>query len=186
MRVEHGHIGKVAFGQHSTALNTKDLGGQARHLPHGCLQRKQAYIAAVVAQYTRESAPQARMRALVGRNAVRADHGGPELEDALHIALVHAEVDGAGRLQTGRCFGAGDSPILGDLAQLLALQLRVWLAGSDQYLARQALFLQMQHGGAGMVGVAVERYALALHRRFDLWQGLGRIAPVGLARQLVV
>lgn len=111
--VEHHHVSRVPDLQRAALLQAEVAGGQAGHLPHRGFQQEQANVAAVVPQHARERAPQAWVRALAHRDAVRADHGLVERQDALHVVLVHQEMDGAARLKPARRFFLGSAPFAG-------------------------------------------------------------------------
>ena len=64
-----------------------------------CSMREQLLLAPVARQHARERAPQARVRMLVVRQAVGADHAARVRDHAPHIVLVHLEVAGAAGLQ---------------------------------------------------------------------------------------
>ena len=83
------------MAQHAPVLQAELLGGEPGHPMHRVFQGKQAQITCIMAKDARKGAPEARMRVLVMRKTVRANHRVGIGEDALHIGLVHQEIDGA-------------------------------------------------------------------------------------------
>ena len=106
-RVEDDDVGGVADGERAAAGEAEIARREAGHLPDRGLEREEADLAAVVAEHARERAPQARVRLLADGNAVGADHGLVEGEDALHVVLVHQEIDRAAGLHAARRFAVG-------------------------------------------------------------------------------
>ena len=166
-RIEHRQIG-VAAGLDLAASGQAELGGgQAGHFPDGGLQREQAQVAGIMAEHAREGAPQARMRPLVMRQAVGANHGGREGQDALHVALVHHEIDGAGGLQFVDHVVLGLAALGRHLVQLAPGQFGEGLAPGDDDAAGQQHAVFLEHGGAGHVGIGVQRHVLRGHGALD-------------------
>ena len=89
-------------------------GGQAGHLVHGGVQRKEAEVAAEMTQHPWKSAPEPRMGEGILGQAVGTDHAQRMSEDQPHIGLAHAVVDGARRLQATGGFLQIQTPVGGD------------------------------------------------------------------------
>ena len=126
------------------------------------------------------------MRPLVMRQAVGANHGGREGQDALHVALVHHEIDGAGGLQFVDHVVLGLAALGRHLVQLAPGQFGEGLAPGDDDAAGQQHAVFLEHGGAGHVGIGVQRHVLRGHGALDQRQRFPGAAEVGLAGQLVV
>ncbi|MNG09957.1 hypothetical protein D3C84_934000 [compost metagenome] len=123
---------------------------------------------------------------LARRDAVGADHGFIEGENVLHIFFIHAEVDRTGWLQARGRLDLADTPLGGDVVEVASGVFGMRLAGGNQHAPLQAIWVGMQHGRTGVVGVAVQGNALALHRLANDRQGNCRFAEVLPTLQLVV
>src|SRR5664279_2777085 len=72
--VENNDV-RICAGTNLTAIiEPEPTRRETAHLVHGRLQRKQAQLAAVVSEHPGERSPKSRMRMLIVRQAVRADH----------------------------------------------------------------------------------------------------------------
>ena len=175
-----------ALAQHAPVRQSEARGGQAGHLVDGLFQREQAQAARVVSQHAREAAPQARVRRLVMRQSVGTDHGFIELQDARHVVLVHAEVDGAGRLQAAHGLLDGTAQLARDLVQVAARELRMGLGPGDDDAGGAIDQRLLQDGGRGVVRIAVQADRLRFHLLGDARQRLDRASMIGLPHNLVV
>ena len=126
------------------------------------------------------------MRRAVVRQAVGADHGVLEAENALHVLLVHREVD----RPCGQQFFHGvfnrKIHLPGNFQKIFPGKFRVRLRPGHQHLRRGPEAARGEDRGRGAVGIAVEADLLRAHGLLDDRQGLGRAAVVRLAGQLVV
>ncbi len=186
LRIEDAEIGIGARRDDAAPLEPEPRRRDARHLAHRGFEIEEAELTAVMAEDARERAPEARMRVAVVRQPVRSDHRRREGEDALHIGLVHHEIDRAGGLQPLGRLDEPDTPFGGDLGELAPGAVGPRLRPGDQHLQRILDALDPKHGRRGDIGVDVEPDLLPRHRRLDLRQGLAGAAEIGDAGGLVV
>ena len=167
-RVEHDDVG-VGADADLAALREPELArGQAGHLVHRGLQRKQAEVAAVVPEHAGKCSPQTRMRMLVVRQAVGADHGRRILQDALDIVLAHLEVAGAAGLQTLARFHLAAAPFVGDAGERARRHFRVRRRPGDEDVDDAVDHFAAQHRRAGDVRIAVQPDRLVSARGIDV------------------
>ena len=184
--IKQGQVGVGAFLQHAPVLEAKVLRRQPGHLVDGFFQRKQTERAAVVAQYARKTAPQARMGRRIVRQAVGADHGFVKLQDALHIGFVHAEINRAGRIQAGDRLFLGHAHFFGNVGEVLPGVFGQRFGPGDNDAGGGGGAVRRQDGGTGGVGVTVKAHRLLRHALFDEGECFGGATVVGLPDHLVV
>ena len=101
------------------------------------------------------------MGMLVPRQSIRADHRGGVRENAPHVLLINAVIDGARRLQASRGVKLSKAPFGGDVGESAAGSFGEGGAPRDIDLDSRVDLLQVESAGSGSVGIAVAANALS-------------------------
>ena len=116
--IEDDEIGEIAFRQHGRDRSRRNVcAGRPVILWTAVSSGKSPSSRAIVPEHARERAPEPRMRMVVVRQAVRADHRQRKAQHAPHVGLVHLEIDRAGRIEPARRLVDVDAPFRGDVVQ---------------------------------------------------------------------